>query len=634
MEPAEIFAEINNTIQKLKQLNPPIIGNGEEKASEVQKKETPLISKIVNRIHEILSDHYKEKSPNFLEESKNKNYYWDFISKHFNTPEVRFCQMLETNNFFVLKGKNWIYFSLMEKSLLESIKEIYIQELDKIYYEENAIIRQYQKEIEEVLKELEQIHFINIIKKDYENFLDFKKKIKGKHHKEFLKEEEVENYLKMVQSPIMHKRVLSKPSNDNVNNFQLIMCDSGDMSSIFFQSDFFNPEDDEKNLLSNGFLPIIIEHPKTDEDNEKKFNLEKKGDFSPSIIDKFYTFLSEKEEKRADEPKNEEEKNYNYSNEILNEINEEENNSSNHKEEKHKIKVGGLVLNPKKSKHLPTDKFYEINEKKYPNEYNKNDKLIYKKKKRPISNCLLLYLNKFYQKAPYYKFYKHNINNRPISLKDQNYQCYICLRKIPYFLNIPFESIFWCSYYMRFVCKNCINKELSIIPHFVLKKWCFDKCSISKRAKNTLELWYNKPIIILNKNDKLLDKIPQLIKVIKVKKVINDIFDSMKCDNKFEFIDRVLGDHDYLALKEYIFSLKDLVEINNKTFFKEIIEYKEKCIQHISGECPDCKYEGERCYQCGDEKKIFFYNIDEVFYCKICKKSFHKKCIGFVGHVH
>ena len=63
---------------------------------------------------------------------------------------------------------------------------------------------------------------------------------------------------------------------------------------------------------------------------------------------------------------------------------------------------------------------------------------------------------------------------------------------------------------MRFVCKNCIDTEVSIIPHFVLKKWCFDKYSISKKAKNTLRYWYDKPVIIFNKNDKILEKIQQL----------------------------------------------------------------------------------------------------------------------------
>ena len=636
MESIEIFSKIKNTIKKLKQLNPSLINPGQEKASETEKKETLLISKLVNSIHELLSDNYKMKSPNSLEEKNNKSYYWDFISKHFNTPEVRFCQILEkgqSNNLFPLKGKNWIYFSILEKTLYESIKDIYIQELDQQYYEEISLIRKYRKEIEDILKELEEVQFINIMNKDYEKYLDFKKKFQTGHHKANFDEEEVENCLKIVQSPIMRKRGLNKPNND-INNMKLFMCGSGDMSSIIFQSDFFAPEDDYKNFLSNEFLPAINEQIKTDEKKKKKFKLEKKGDFLPSIIDNFYTFLPRKEEPKNDEEKNEDEKALNSSNEILNDINEEENNLSHHKEEEQKIKLGKLLLNPKYSKYLPTDNLYEISEKKFSSEYNKNDKLTYKKKKRPISNCLLLYLNKFYQKAPFHKFYKHNLNNRPISLKEQNYQCYICLKKIPSLVTIPLESVYWCSYYMRFVCKDCIDKEFSIIPHFVLKKWCFDKFSISKRAKNTLELWYDKPIIIFNKKDKILNKIPQLNKVIKVKKVINNIFDIMKCKSKFKFIDEVLGNHDYLALKEYIFSLKDLVEINNKTFLNKINKYKNRFIQHISGECPDCKFEGEKCNKCGYEKKIFFYNIEEVFYCKICKKSFHKKCIGILGHVH
>ena len=106
-----------------------------------------------------------------------------------------------------------------------------------------------------------------------------------------------------------------------------------------------------------------------------------------------------------------------------------------------------------------------------------------------------LYLNQFYKKAPYHKFYKHNLDNKPITLKEQNYQCYTCYKKFSLFLNIPMKQIFWCSYYMRFVCKDCIDNEYSIIPYFVLKKWCFDKFSISKKAKSTLLKWYDKPII-------------------------------------------------------------------------------------------------------------------------------------------
>ena len=108
---------------------------------------------------------------------------------------------------------------------------------------------------------------------------------------------------------------------------------------------------------------------------------------------------------------------------------EEDLNSSKFSGEEVKVNQE-LILNPKMSSFLPTDNLYEVTEKTSANGiYNKIDKIIYNKKKRPISNCLLLYLNNYYKKAKYHKFYKHNLHNRPISIKEQNYQCYICLKK-------------------------------------------------------------------------------------------------------------------------------------------------------------------------------------------------------------
>ena len=115
---------------------------------------------------------------------------------------------------------------------------------------------------------------------------------------------------------------------------------------------------------------------------------------------------------------------------------------------------------------------------------------------------------------------------------------------------------------------------------------------------------------------------------------MNNIFDRMKCDNKYNFIKEVLGEYEYIVLKEYLFSMRDLVEINKKIFLKKIKEFKAKFVEHISGKCPHCKFDGEICTKCGFDEKIFFYDTDNVFYCKTCKKSFHKRCIGYVGHVH
>ena len=612
-----IIEKLKNEIKQLKHLNDASKDLNEEKQSEVFKKEYSLLSKIVNSLKEILSDNFiindEQKQPK-SDNEQNKNCFWDFISKHFNTPVVGFCKMFEKyenneGNSPIQKAKNWIYFSILEKTFLDSINEIFNQKLDEIYYGKNAMIRKYKSEINKYLEELQQIQFLNIKSKDYEKYLEYLKhhqNIKPKSEEKFL-----EMDLKFGKSPILEKKRLNQKKR---------MSKYGEI--ILFDDD---DEDDDDDGLFN---KIIIKNKKSKENNDNEFKITKFTDFSPRIVDNFYNFTQQKEiidDYQSDELENNISNNISNNNSFNKIFSEEELNLSSHKEELKKHK-SDIILNPKISKHLPTDVFYE--------EYNNNENLLYTNNKKPSSNCISLYLNKYYKKAPYQKIYKHNLNKRPINLKDQNYQCYICLKRIDIFLNMPIEPVFLCSYYMKFVCKNCKDDEFSIIPHFIYKKWCFDKFPISKRGKSFLESWYDKPIIIFNKNNKLLYKIPQLYKVIKTKIIIRNMFDLMKCENRFKIIDEIFGEYDYLLLREIIFSMRDLVEINNKTFIKKINNFKDLLIPHLSGECHKCKFDGQICYKCGSEEKLFFYNNDEVNYCKKCNVSFHKKCLDFLGHIH
>ena len=148
MESNEIFEELNNAIRQLKQLQTKLLGANQEKASEIEKKESSLVIRIVGCFHEILLDNFipnKKEQSKSPENKENNSYYWDFISKHFNTPVVFFCRMLEKGelnnntinsiNPYHQKGKSWIYFSILEKTFYDSINEIYKQGLDKIYSE-------------------------------------------------------------------------------------------------------------------------------------------------------------------------------------------------------------------------------------------------------------------------------------------------------------------------------------------------------------------------------------------------------------------------------------------------------------------------------------------------------------------
>jgi len=638
-ESNHILSNISKTIKQLKQLHSSSFNVAQEKAPDIEKKESLLFTKLVGSFHELLSDNFNIKNLQIQigEKKENKN-YWSFISKHFNTPVMRYCVIFdknESNNDPLNKGKNWIRFSILEKSFSDSISEIYKQGLDEMYYEQNSILRKYKSEINDILKELQEIQFINIFNKDYQKYLDFVKKNQNNSDN---KENNSENELKLGQSPIPKKRTIKRGS-IVFNGFFLNSNFDSEISCTMNQNELLEDEDYNE-LLNHDFgdssqiTPIFEAN---NEENDKKFTFQKFADFAPSIVDNFYTFTFNKDEREKEKEKEKNECEKNVNNSMINSINdianEEELNSSKNNETEQKNK-NGLAFNPKKLKYLPTDNLYIINEKTLTKEYNKNDKLIYKKKERKISNSLLLYLNKYYKKTPFYKFSKHNLSNKPISLKQQNYQCYICHKKFSTIFNIPIEQVFWCSYYMRFVCKDCIEDEYFIIPYFVLKKWCFEKFPISKKAKNILLSWYDKPNIYIKKTDKLLRKNPYLNKIIEIKKSINNIFDFMKCENKFKFVEETMGEYEYLALKEYIFSLRDLVEINKKIFYKKLNEFRNKFIKHISGECPECLFKGEICKKCGNDEKIYFYDFENVFYCKICKKSFHRKCIGLVGHVH
>ena len=104
-----------------------------------------------------------------------------------------------------------------------------------------------------------------------------------------------------------------------------------------------------------------------------------------------------------------------------------------------------------------------------------------------MTNSLLYYLNNIYHKENYIKFKRRTTGLKPITIESQNYQCFICNKKFNIIFGVPTEKICWCSYYMRFVCSNCIDNNYSIIPEFILKNWNFKKFSISKQAKLLLE---------------------------------------------------------------------------------------------------------------------------------------------------
>ena len=116
---------------------------------------------------------------------------------------------------------------------------------------------------------------------------------------------------------------------------------------------------------------------------------------------------------------------------------------------------------------------------------------------------------------------------------------------------------------MRYACDECISSEYSIIPGFILKKWNFKKYSISVKAKLLLNNWFNKPIIHIKPNDSSLKISFRLRQAIILKRKIHKIFDLMKCEGAEKFVIDTMDEYKYLVLKQNLFSMKDLCDIND-----------------------------------------------------------------------
>ena len=615
MSHEKIKEDLNLLIKELNQYLP-MTKESKLMTSEISNKISELLDKIVNNFYQILIDLFL-----------NEENLWNFISKHVNKFVTKFCIIYEKNDPnedefegppFEKKGKNWIFLSILENSFYNSMKEIY-------QYKENNLMNDVT--LINILQTLDEMEFDKIYNEDFQNYLNYLKE------NELLQTKEEDFF---CFSPIMTKRSQNHKDNDDNENF--IIAQDNEMDSIYQEYDlniinikseyfdFQNKDSDislidlnqknKKNYQKSTFYNKI--------EKPEEFEFKKAADLGPSIVDNFYTFIPKiKSRITYDDGQD--------SNIIISSVNEEEFGLNNHLNNCDTRKDSGLKLYTKENfRHLPSDELYE----KKDSNYDIRNDYINKNKKRP-KNSLILYLNYFYKKVDFFKFETNNFAEKSIILKEQNYQCYICLKKFSHFFNIPLEGIYWCSYYMRFVCKECIAEEYSIIPQFILKEWCFDKFPISKKAKDLIYKWYEKPIIYLKqKEDKeIIKKIPE--EVLRLKKKIRRIFNYMKCEDAFDFIEKKIPDYKYILLKEKIFSLKDLIDMHNSSkFIQKLKKIEEILLNHINNECNECKYEGEYCLVCQSEEKIYFYDTKNIFYCHSCSKSFHKECLTLEHHNH
>ena len=113
MESIDIIKKLKNTIKQLKLINSTSLALSQERTIEIKEKESVILTKIVKCFNEILSDNIINNNNQISKTSEKKSNYWSIISKHLNSPLVRFCiinEEIEINNKqgenFLEKGEN------------------------------------------------------------------------------------------------------------------------------------------------------------------------------------------------------------------------------------------------------------------------------------------------------------------------------------------------------------------------------------------------------------------------------------------------------------------------------------------------------------------------------------------------
>ncbi len=138
---------------------------------------------------------------------------------------------------------------------------------------------------------------------------------------------------------------------------------------------------------------------------------------------------------------------------------------------------------------------------------------------------------------------------------------------------------------MRYICKECACEEYSVIPSFIIKFWNFKKFPISKSAKELLTQWYDKPVIHIKQNDPVIKESTVLHTAIVFKRKIHKIFDLMKCENSESFVFSTLGSYKHFVLRENLFSLNDLVGMQEYELILKLKNFLDKFENHIHKEC-------------------------------------------------
>ncbi|XP_026474690.1 differentially expressed in FDCP 8 homolog [Ctenocephalides felis] len=221
-------------------------------------------------------------------------------------------------------------------------------------------------------------------------------------------------------------------------------------------------------------------------------------------------------------------------------------------------------------------------------------------------------------------------------LASQFYKCFECKTLL---INKNLDPRL-CDYTGNYYCSTCHWNSEAIIPARVIQNWDFEPRPVSQSSLQVLNLFYNRPVIDLQRlNPRLLDFVPELSVV---KKNREDLVSMMKyitaCRKAQEdnLIQHITGKRhlveEFVETKDsgespesyFLYSMSDLEGIFNGSLNNFLIDLREKYRTHIIN-CEICKAKGYLCELCGNNEIIYPFDSCAMP-CWKCNSIFHRLC--------
>ena len=217
-----------------------------------------------------------------------------------------------------------------------------------------------------------------------------------------------------------------------------------------------------------------------------------------------------------------------------------------------------------------------------------------------------------------------------VGLSKQLYCCMEC--KNPIVVGPGNNPAHLCDYSGYYYCSNCHWDDLMVIPARVIHNWDHSLQKVCRQSFQLLSKMYHRPIINIEAiNPKLFNYVEELAELQRMRRNILKMKDYfLACASALEAkLLRKLEDRQHFIDNSYMYSMNDLVQLNNGSLTDELVRIHGFYAKHIKLDCLVCQGKGFICEICNSGEALFPFDM-MISICSKCSAVFHSDCFSFV----